>query len=78
MAHLHLVDLIAHGDIKIDNILVTSSLTLALNDFGHSMFIDRLTHRAITNLETFGTPEYNPPEYFNRDGDFDLLCSDIF
>jgi len=53
---LHTQDLIAHGDIKPDNLIVTDELSLALIDLGHSeKFSAKIT-------KSTGTPNYRPRE----------------
>lgn len=63
---------IAHGDIKLDNILLDSNLNAKLTDFGYCK-----TQEKMGDDSKSGTLYYAAPEMFIR-GEFDTLKSDIW
>ncbi|KDE07638.1 CAMK/CAMKL protein kinase [Microbotryum lychnidis-dioicae p1A1 Lamole] len=56
---------VLHADIKPQNVLVASDLSIRLADFGMSMFLPSATspHPAPTDPLGLGTPPYAPPEF---------------
>ncbi|SCV69902.1 BQ2448_1296 [Microbotryum intermedium] len=56
---------VLHADIKPQNVLVASDLSIRLADFGMSMFLPSPTsaHAAPTDPLGLGTPPYAPPEF---------------
>ena len=62
------VDMMAHCDIKPDNVVFTDDFTLALIDFAASKHIGR------RGKESTGTFNYNPPEVYDSNPSSYYYC----
>lgn len=71
MTHLH-NEGIYHGDIKVDNILLDSSMNPILTDFGFA------TTLGVVEYCQTGTTRYNPPEYFTSPLTLSIKQHDIW
>ncbi|GAA6040075.1 hypothetical protein JCM8097_004770 [Rhodosporidiobolus ruineniae] len=57
---------VLHADLKPQNVLIASDLTLRLSDFGNSLFLPPPSsppHLFPTDPHGLGTPSYSPPEF---------------
>ena len=59
---------VVHGDVKLENLLLTKEGSLLLADFGHSTYIDPRTK---TVGERGGTWDYRTPEQFTKNAETD-------
>lgn len=70
LKYMHQVDLMAHGDIKGDNIMITDDYRMILIDLGMSEPVDK------TLTDTTGTSSYNGPE-INGYTEYSIARSDL-
>ena len=70
LKYMHQVDLMAHGDIKGDNVMITDDYRMILIDFGFSEPVEE------TVQHFTGTPSYNGPE-INEINEYSIARSDL-
>lgn len=74
MKYLHHKELLAHCDIKSENLLVNGEFEVILSDFGFCVPCDQMSEQVMT----IGSPEYNPPEVMEGQKIRSLFPIDVF
>ena len=69
---------VIHRDVKPQNVIITSQGKAVLVDFGLAKLVDPDDPRTRTVMQGLGTPEYAPPEQYDRKKGYTDPRSDIY